>query len=325
MSRSDNAGDRLRNALAARAALPADEALITAARVDFHKVLLEYGILGKCEKRVKGKQGKVECATNADANNTLSVKLSLGILSRLSQQTKVSEPIVGQTKGVLFEIAVSHFVESTFPLLSNIRPGKWVVRQLGNQSPMHSSDFAQYEHLQELDALARRYREIKSVLGNDYVVAPDVIVYRDLYTDDELNKQANIVDENSAKQADLRLFDSDGNERKPLLHASISAKWTMRSDRAQNSRTEALNLIRNRKGRLPHIVVVTAEPSPSRLASVALGTGDIDCVYHMALYELQDAMNEIAASNQDSAEQLEELVRGKRLKDISDLPLDLSV
>ena len=34
----------------------------------------------------------------------------------------------------------------------------------------------------------------------------------------------------------------------------------MRSDRAQYSRTEALNLIRNRKGRLPHIVVVTGEP-----------------------------------------------------------------
>lgn len=34
----------------------------------------------------------------------------------------------------------------------------------------------------------------------------------------------------------------------PYDHASISAKFTMRSDRAQNSRTEALNLIRNRKG-----------------------------------------------------------------------------
>ena len=42
----------------------------------------------------------------------------------------------------------------------------------------------------------------------------------------------------------------------PILHASISAKWTMRSDRAQNSRTEALNLIRNRKGHLPHIAVL---------------------------------------------------------------------
>jgi len=33
-----------------------------------------------------------------------------------------------------------------------------------------------------------------------------------------------------------------------ILHASISCKWTIRSDRSQNTRTEALNLIRNRRG-----------------------------------------------------------------------------
>ena len=99
----------------------------------------------------------------------------------------------------------------------------------------------------------------------------------------------------------------------------------MRSDRAQNSRTEALNLIRNRKGHLPHIVVVTGEPLPSRLASLALGTGDLDCVYHFALYELLDAVRDYASNGrEDIVEQLEMLVNGKRLKDISDLPLDLS-
>lgn len=95
----------------------------------------------------------------------------------------------------------------------------------------------------------------------------------------------------------------------------------MRSDRAQNSRTEALNLIRNRKGRLPHIVVVTAEPTGSRLASLALGTGDIDCVYHIALPEVLDAAKEIDAT--DTVDMLELLIDGKRLKDITDLPLDL--
>ena len=101
----------------------------------------------------------------------------------------------------------------------------------------------------------------------------------------------------------------------------------MRSDRAQNSRTEALNLIRNRKGNLPHIMVVTNEPLPSRLASLALGTGDIDCLYHCALYELQEAVRQFGAEygRDDIVESLENLIEGKRLKDISDLPLDLSV
>jgi hypothetical protein len=82
-------------------------------------------------------------------------------------------------------------------------------------------------------------------------------------------------------------------------------------------------LIRNRRGKLPHVVVVTAEPLPSRLSSVALGSGDIDCVYHFALPELRETVNELGLS--DSEESLNIMVNGKRLKDISDLPLDLAV
>ena len=113
------------------------------------------------------------------------------------------------------------------------------------------------------------------------------------------------------------------NGGSPLLHASISCKLTIRSDRSQNSRSEALNLIRNRRGKLPHVVVVTAEPLPSRLASVALGSGDIDCVYHFALPELCNTVKELGLG--DSQESLNIMVNGKRLKDISDLPLDLAV
>ena len=62
---------------------------------------------------------------------------------------------------------------------------------------------------------------------------------------------------------------------------------------------------------------------PARLASLALGTGDIDCMYHFALYELVKSVEEIGA--EDSVELLRVLIEGKRLKDISDLPLDLTV
>jgi len=110
---------------------------------------------------------------------------------------------------------------------------------------------------------------------------------------------------------------------RPILHASISCKWTLRSDRGQNARTEALNLIRNRKGNLPHIVAVTAEPLPTRIASLALGTGDLDCVYHFALPELQESVAQ--AGNEDQLDMLQTLIEGRRLRDISDLPFDLTV
>lgn len=206
-----------------------------------------------------------------------------------------------------------------FPICRTSVPETWTILQLGNNNKLKTSDFAQYEHLAYLNALTTQNAQLAAALGNDYLVAPDVVVYRDLYEDSEINAAQLIVDDEICKMADIR----KSNGGKPILHASVSAKYTMRSDRAQNSRTEALNLIRNRKGHLPHIVVVTAEPMPNRLASLALGTGDIDCVYHFALYELIRAVKE--AGSEDAVETLETLVQGKRLKDISDLPLDLSV
>jgi hypothetical protein len=83
------------------------------------------------------------------------------------------------------------------------------------------------------------------------------------------------------------------------------------------------NLIRNRKGRIPHLVIVTAECLPSRLASVALGTGDIDCVYHIALPELIESVDKDELP--DAYEMLQTIVSGRRLRDLSDLPLDLAI
>lgn len=84
-----------------------------------------------------------------------------------------------------------------------------------------------------------------------------------------------------------------------------------------------MNLIRNRKGHLPYIVVVTGGALPSRLASLSLGTGNIDCVYHFVLYELVNTVEELKDEN--AMKMLNLLISGKRLKDISDLPLDLCV
>ena len=114
---------------------------------------------------------------------------------------------------------------------------------------------------------------------------------------------------------------ANSSEPIEILHAVISCKLTMRSDRAQNTRAEALNLIRNRKGRSPHIIAVTAEPMLSRISSLALGTGDIDMVYHAALPELSAAVQ--AEGSEDAKELLTMLTEGNRLRDISDLPLDL--
>lgn len=287
-----------------------DKALIEHAREQYHKRLIERRLLTISADGV---------ASNADSNNVPSKAIAKVIAERLG--ARVGKKVQGQTAGTLFEQITMQFISETFPHLQHLRPGSWTVLNLGNQNSVKTWDFAQYEHLAYLSQIVSENKKLSTTLGNDYMVAPDVVVYRALYEDEELNRDSIVVTDNICKMADLR----KKNGGKPILHASISAKWTMRSDRAQNSRTEALNLIRNRKGHLPHIVVVTGEPLPSRLASLALGTGDLDCVYHFALYELMDAVHEFGLQErEDIIETLQNLVDGKRLKDISDLPLDLS-
>ncbi len=289
-------------------------ALIANARFHFHERLFETNTLTLTKAGV---------ASNADTSSRGSIAIAGRIVDILVDEqyhtVNTVDKISGQTLGKQFELLTMEFLQETFPYLQNLRPGQWSILQLGNNNRLKTSDFEQYEHLAYLSELTAENAQLAAALGNDYLVAPDVVIYRGLYEDEEINAKQYIVDDKISKMADIR----KSNGGKPLLHASVSAKYTMRSDRAQNSRTEALNLIRNRKGHLPHIVVVTAEPMPNRLASLALGTGDIDCVYHFALYELIRAVKEVGS--EDAVETLETLVQGKRLKDISDLPLDLAV
>lgn len=284
------------------------DALIAQARKEYHKALLSNAVLTVDSMGV---------ASNADRSSALSKKIALGIAGRLMAETH--EKMVGQTSGAKFEQVNLEFLANTFPRLQNLRPGEWHIAKLGNRNTIKTSSFAQYGHLDYLAQLTVADRELAASIGNDYMIAPDVVIYREPEPDNIINSKEIIVDHSVCTLSDLR----QSNGGLPVLHASVSAKWTMRSDRAQNSRTEALGLIRNRKGHLPHIVVVTGEPLPARLASLALGTGDIDCVYHFALYELVDAVHDTRA--EDAIEMLEILIQGKRLKDISDLPLDLAI
>lgn len=256
--------------------------------------------------------------TNADGSNPASVSLAKGILQRLGAEATGAR-LAGQMSGNQFEAIVCKFISQTFPHLSHLRPGEWAIQQVKGRDRTALARFEQYSHLIALDKAARKDPELAAALGNDYTITPDIVVVRGLETDERINANEVIVNQEVSKLASLRA----ANGGLPLLHASISCKWTIRSDRVQNARSEALNLIRNRKGRLPHVVVVTGEPLPSRLSAIALGTGDIDCVYHFALPELMAAVEELGHG--DSVESLKIMISGKRLKDISDLPLDLAV
>ena len=275
------------------------------ARKSFHAALL--GPVLRIDER--------GVASNADSSNRASIRIARGIINLIGQEAAGAR-LAGQMSGRVFEEICEKFLENTFLRLGHLRPGIWRIRR-GNEASFALHE--QYTHLIALDRAASRDPELAAALGSDYIIKPDVVITRETEEDAVINAHGVLVDEEYVRYASLRKI----NGGRPLLHASISCKWTLRSDRAQNARAEALNLVRNRKGHLPHVVVVTCEPLPSRLASLALGTGDIDCVYHFALAELMKTVEDAGIS--DAQDMLAIMVNGKRLKDISDLPLDLAV
>lgn len=222
----------------------------------------------------------------------------------------------GQRAGSQFEAACAEFLKQSFLGMPVLPAGVWQVEHVhGLSNAAFFARFAQYAHIGKLAKTVEKNRELEAVLSNAYSIAPDVVIYRRPYTEDALFSGPN--PKGPAGYSSMRLR----NQALPILHAVISCKWTLRSDRAQNARSEALNLIRNRKGRAPHMAVVTGEPTPGRIASLALGTGDVDMVYHFALPELKAEVEENGSSSEKDL--LATLIGGSRLRDIADLPLDL--
>lgn len=278
--------------------------VLSDARRAFHAGLLGSGLLRANAQGVP---------SNADSGSVLSVAIAQALMEKLGESAE-GVRMDAQTAGAGFENLALAFLKTTFLSIGAVRCGSFEVRR--NEA---ISKFDQYEHLAKIALAAKSNDELRVALGMDYLIVPDVVVIRHPDEDEIINSRERLVDEGVALRSPLR----QSNERAPSLHASLSCKWTLRSDRAQNARSEALNLIRNRKGRLPHIAVLTAEPTPGRIASLALGTGDIDCVYHVALDELIESVAEVG--NARANQTLSLMVAGRRLRDLSDLPLDLAI
>ena len=267
-----------------------------------------------CRRILSSKKG---IPNLADVSSHNSRTLAGSMVKKL-ENPLCRKPPSGQTVGMLFAEITMQFLNEAFSLLHHLRPGKWIFS--ASQAASGISSYDQYEHLAILDSALEKHRDLSALFVGEYTIRPDIVIGREPLTDPEINSTQEALGTGSvAKLTSLRRK----NHRNPksILHATVSCKWTIRSDRSQNTRTQALNLIRNRKGKTPHIVSFTAEPMPTRIASLAMGTGDIDCVYHMTLQELTSSAEEIR--NEDQRDMLDLLVTGKRLRDISDLPFDL--
>jgi hypothetical protein len=221
-------------------------------------------------------------ANCADIASEPSKVLAGGMLDALGIRRNVQSN-VPKDPGRPLETFVAETLAADLPKIDPSRP--WYCSPRGRRI----TEFVQYSHLKDVDELVKQSADLRITLGRDYLITPDVCVA--------------LLAENPLEPS--------------FLHASVSCKWTIRSDRVQNIRHENNQMIRHRRARLPHLVTVTAEPLPSRLASIARGTGEVDAVYHIAFGELEESVKRHAGKDQREA--WDECVGQRRLLPFSAL------
>jgi hypothetical protein len=227
--------------------------------------------------KMQEKTGKF-VPNNADSDSNTSKLLARHMLEALGVESDVVLSDTPGSLGPALEHAVCDHLRTTLPHLSPERA--W---QVDHKKTV--SDFTQYAHLDRVAEAVRKNATLRVDLGRDYLIKPDVTV-----------GVTHPVTETAIC---------------PYLHGAVSCKWTIRSDRVQNVRHEFLQMIRHRRGRLPHLVVATAEPMPSRIASIARGTGEADAIYHIAFDALRTAV--AAVGNQKQQGHLDEIIDQGRL------------
>ena len=253
----------------------------------------------------------------ADSTNSSSCEIAWGILFRL--EAKISpQPPSRQSYGSRFANITATFVEKSIQQLRHSRSGSWSYF-----TRLLSPPFDQSEH-KEHSARAEGSPATPPLaleFDCEFVLTPDIIVGRTPLTDTKSRRHGEVVEaEKNVANTTLSRSSPFSNQ---YLHASISCKWKVQNSPTDGSYILASYRDRKRNGRFPHIAVVTAEPLPTRIAAVALGARDVDCVYHFALHEMRAAIKEI--DNEDQMDMLNIMVQGKRLRDISDLPFDLAM
>lgn len=192
--------------------------LLAEARAAFHRKIVQTGVL------ILDAQG---VASNADRSQATSKRLAGHIAQTL--QAMIGSKLPPQSAGNYFELAVHEFLVDTFPVLQHLRPGQWSTHHVGTRrGTYHLSQYVPYRHLSDLAEIIERSPTLVSVLGNSYDIAPDILVVRTPEPDEMINANSLLVDEQVARHTPLRSINQPGG----IVHAVVSCKWTIRSDRA---------------------------------------------------------------------------------------------
>ncbi|WP_213281124.1 NgoMIV family type II restriction endonuclease [Cellulomonas hominis] len=113
---------------------------------------------------------------------------------------------------------------------------------------------------------------------------------------------------------------------RPQLAIGLSLKWSLRTDRAQDCRSQGAKMSALRRGRMPHFGVLTMEPRPYMLNLLGGGSGDVDCVYHLDLPALTAAVDTVYVGPRRTASRdlFHRLVEQRRVRDYDELVAEIA-
>jgi len=215
-----------------------------------------------------------------------------------------------------FELAVGQFLSDVAPWSRGPQSASWRVEETRTHrdASLHEANEADESHPVSIGSKDWVYAilDTRSFPGSELLITCSF--------DERDSVGSNSTDTDLRPEG--RSISRDINPSSRSVYAMVSCQLTACRDRSHAARRQAVSLARADKER-PHILLVTAEPSPSRITSLALGVGHPDVVYHIALPQLVRGVQ--ASDSDEGLLMLDSLMTKGILRDISDLPVDLSL
>jgi len=258
----------------------------------------------------------------SDNNDDQSIRLGRALFAELGVPDGSAGP---REPGSLLETKVAGD-------LGRLRPDLLVSNSGGAPS------FEQYEHLAVFktfkQAMTKSPADATSIVEALQALPPSreraTALRRVRSLVGRLDKQRDAVSavlrdspEESLLKIDLTVARPKATTGNPRLEVALSAKWSLRTDRAQDCVAQGAKLVAQRRGRMPHFAVITMEPRPAMLRILADGSGAVDCVYHLDLAALERAIRAEAGRAKGQKwsplETFERLLGQRRLRDYDEL------
>lgn len=274
-----------------------------------------------CRYRKNGKPN------TSDASNALSVEIGEALFAILGVE-RTTEPVDDEPTGGVFARRV---VDDLIQQVGHIGDLEVVPERRLN-------GFEQYRHVGVLQEL-RRGRSVgfnrawnrladyvrRTASATDLERVESLIAEVEVESELQTARLKALVDElgdESLLGLDVTVSRIDEARPLPLLEVGLSLKWSLRTDRAQDCRSQGAKMSALRRGRMPHFAAMTMEPRPYMLNLLGGGSGDVDCVYHLDLPSLTRAVEEVYVGSPQrlkGRDMFRRLVDQRRLKDYDEL------